>query len=51
MTNDERFIFNNGEILLDKYRIEALLGQGAFAEVYRVTHLDYTHAKRVFSYQ
>ena len=28
-----------GDILLDKYRIEALLGQGAFAKVYRVTHL------------
>ena len=28
-----------GDILLNKYRIEALLGQGAFAEVYRVTHL------------
>ena len=27
------------DILLDKYRIEALIGQGAFAEVYRVTHL------------
>ena len=28
-----------GDILLDKYRIEALIGRGAFAEVYRVTHL------------
>ena len=28
-----------GEILLDKYRIEALLGQGAFGDVYSATHL------------
>jgi eukaryotic-like serine/threonine-protein kinase len=31
--------YQPGEILLDKYRIEALLGQGTFGEVYRVTHL------------
>jgi formylglycine-generating enzyme required for sulfatase activity len=31
--------YQPGEIILDKYRIEALLGQGAFGEVYRVTHL------------
>ena len=29
-----------GDILLEKYKIEALLGQGAFGEVYRVTHLE-----------
>jgi len=31
--------FQPGNILLGKYRIEALIGQGAFAEVYRATHL------------
>jgi eukaryotic-like serine/threonine-protein kinase len=31
--------YQPGEIILDKYRIEALIGQGAFGEVYRVTHL------------
>ena len=31
--------YQPGEILLDKYRIEELIGQGAFGEVYRVTHL------------
>ncbi|MCU0485997.1 MAG: protein kinase [Anaerolineales bacterium] len=29
-----------GTILLSKYRIEALCGRGAFAEVYYVTHLE-----------
>ncbi|MBC8508362.1 MAG: protein kinase [Chloroflexi bacterium] len=29
--------YQPGEILLDKYRIEALIGRGAFAEVYRAT--------------
>ena len=28
-----------GEILLEKYRIEAMLGHGAFGDVYRVTYL------------
>jgi eukaryotic-like serine/threonine-protein kinase len=32
--------YQSGEILLDKYRIEALIGQGAFGEVYRVTHIS-----------
>jgi serine/threonine protein kinase len=32
--------YQPGEILLDKYRIEALIGQGAFGEVYRVTHIS-----------
>jgi hypothetical protein len=31
--------FLPGDILLDKYRIEALIGQGSFGEVYRVTHI------------
>jgi len=31
--------YHPGEIVLDKYRIEALIGQGAFGEVYRVTLL------------
>lgn len=31
--------YATSDILLDKYRIETLLGQGAFGEVYRVTHL------------
>ena len=31
--------FQPGEILFGKYRIEALIGQGAFAEVYRATHM------------
>ena len=31
--------YTPGDILLDKYRIQALLGQGAFGEVYLVTHL------------
>lgn len=32
--------FNPGEILLNKYRIEKLIGRGAFAEVYRASHID-----------
>ena len=31
--------YNTGDILLDKYRIEEIIGKGAFGEVYRVTHL------------
>jgi cyclophilin family peptidyl-prolyl cis-trans isomerase len=31
--------YHPGEILLEKYRIETLLGHGAFGEVYRVTNL------------
>jgi len=31
--------YQQGDILLDKYRIESLLGQGAFGEVYKVTYL------------
>jgi formylglycine-generating enzyme required for sulfatase activity/tRNA A-37 threonylcarbamoyl transferase component Bud32 len=29
-----------GDILLDKYRIEALIASGSYGEVYRVIHLD-----------
>ena len=32
--------YDPGYLLLDKYRIEKLLGQGAFGEVYLVTHLQ-----------
>jgi len=31
--------FHPGDLLLNKYRIEALIGQGAFGEVYHATHL------------
>ena len=31
--------YSPGDTLLDKYRIETLLGQGAFGEVYRVLHV------------
>jgi serine/threonine protein kinase len=31
--------YQPGDILLDKYRIEALIGMGSFGEVYRVTHI------------
>ena len=31
--------FHPGDLLLNKYRLEALIGQGAFAEVYHATHL------------
>ena len=31
--------YNPGDILLDKYQIENLLGQGSFGDVYKVTHL------------
>jgi|GEM_PF-6268364 len=32
--------YQPGQTLLDKYRIEAHIGRGAFAEVYHVTHLE-----------
>jgi formylglycine-generating enzyme required for sulfatase activity len=39
--------FSPGDILLDKYRIEALLGEGGFAEVYRVTYLPLNQARAI----
>lgn len=32
--------YQPGDILLDKYRIEELIGRGSFAEVYCATHID-----------
>jgi eukaryotic-like serine/threonine-protein kinase len=32
--------YQPGDILLDKYRIEERIGRGAFAEVYRATHIE-----------
>jgi hypothetical protein len=32
--------YQPGEVILDKYRIEALIGQGAFGHVNRVTHIN-----------
>jgi len=32
--------YKPGDILLDKYRIEKLIGEGAFAEVYLATHIE-----------
>ncbi len=32
--------YKQGDIILEKYRIEELIGRGAFAEVYRVTHME-----------
>ena len=32
--------YQPSDILLDKYKIETLLGQGAFGDVYRVTHIS-----------
>ena len=40
-------IYQPGDILLDKYRIEALIGQGAFGDVYHVTQLKQAHAIKV----
>ena len=40
-------IFNPGDILFDKYRIEALLGQGSFGTVYRVTFLPLNQTRAV----
>jgi tRNA A-37 threonylcarbamoyl transferase component Bud32 len=38
--NDVNMSYQPGQLILnDKYRIEALVGKGAFAEVYRATHL------------
>jgi eukaryotic-like serine/threonine-protein kinase len=32
--------YQPGDILLDKYRIDESIGRGAFAEVYRATHIE-----------
>ena len=32
--------YQSSEIILKKYRVESLIGQGAFAEVYRAVHLE-----------
>ena len=32
--------YSPGDTLLDKYRIEAMIGQGAFGDVYRVMHIN-----------
>jgi len=31
-------IFKDGQLINDKYEIDRFLGEGAFAEVYRVKH-------------
>jgi serine/threonine protein kinase len=44
-------LYQPGEFLSNKYRIETLVGKGAFAEVYRATHLSLgaTRAIKVIS--
>jgi serine/threonine protein kinase len=32
--------YQPGSQLLNKYRVDALIGEGAFAQVYRATHLQ-----------
>ena len=32
--------FHSGDTIQNKYRIEELIGRGAFADVYRATHID-----------
>jgi serine/threonine protein kinase len=32
--------YKPGDIIINKYRIEELIGRGAFAEVYRATHIE-----------
>lgn len=39
--------FLAGDILLNKYRIEELVGRGAFAEVYRATHLQLNTSRAI----
>jgi len=38
-------LYRPGDLLLNRYRVEAFVGQGAFGEVYHVTH-ELTHAAR-----
>ncbi len=33
-------IYKRGDILLNKYRLDTLVGQGAFAQVWKATHLE-----------
>lgn len=38
---DVPLCWNPGELILDTYRVDSVLGQGAFGTVYKVKHLDW----------